>query len=222
MENKMINYFNQLHPLWNTSIMELESLLIKLIKNDNIEEIKFIFKNLQNLGLSFVNDVEMVLNILAQHYSHVVGLENKVNLLNTGIPINYELLIKGAAEGNHYNLFKYAIQNIKPYELDFLEELLEIAAYHASIDVLDEIINIAEKENFDFDYYNLLFHAAFNNKTNVLKYLVEKGLVTLDEMRLLSQKQNFKNLANFLNSYSVLGKRKREEVEYPVSKRLKY
>lgn len=223
MEDLYINYFNTLEPGWRLCQGEFMSLIAKLTEQDKIDAINFILNNLKDLGLTFLNEnnINEILENIIDYYSELVGLDNKVDFLISGLPINKKTLINGALEADNVDIITYLIENDEFNEID-IEELSELAVSFGSVEVLKKIIEILEDEEFCPVYYDLILTAAYNEQFDILKYFLETGIVTLDKLKEIARKKKLYNITNFLNSFSVLGKRKREEAQYPTSKRRRY
>ena len=215
MQNKIINdyktYFFSIFPQWQEKQYEL---ILKLVNLNDINSIKFLMENADEIfPLKTINTYK---GVIEEWFSNAIGRLNRVDLLNSGIELHYQSLIEGAIEGKNYNMFLYAFDKIKN-ELteEEIPDIIELAAAEQNISVLKFLLDKYIDE-FPEIINNIIEITISNNSTDTLRFLIEQGIATLDEIKDMAYKigvrvREKQNLMNFIQSYSILGKRKRIE-----------
>ena len=213
MQNKIINdykiYFLSIFPQWQE---EPYDLILKLVNLNDINSIKFLVENADQI-FSMKNYSLSSEDIIA-NYSNIIGRLNRVDLLNSDIELDYTEIVNGAIEGKNYNMFLYGFEKIEDELINGeITQFIELAAANQNLEVLKYLFDSHGDEFYGFEE-SLLYIAISDNLTDTLRFLVEEGISTLDSLKHMASKGKFKNdknLMNFIQSYTILGKRKTRE-----------
>ena len=207
--NNYNTYFTSLVPNWKIKTYDLIS---KLVNLNDINSITFLIENADEIFST--KNYSLSSDDIIANYSNIIGRFNRVDLLNSDIELDYTELVNGAIEGKNYNMFLYGFEKIED-ELSNGEitQFIELAAVNQNLEVLKYLFDSHATEFYGFEE-SLLYIAISDNLTDTLRFLVEEGISSLDSLKHMASKGEFKNdknLMNFIQSYSILGKRKRKE-----------
>jgi len=206
MEIDYVDYFNKIYPRWNK---DLNGLIKILVHDDNADALIYLLKEANNLNIKLAPSEK---HKIIDNYSYQIGFQNKVNLLHAGLTLNYMFIVIGTIEGNHFNMFLYAYEKFSQDEENDMTEFLMTAIKSGNVDVLKYFVETGDLIiDYDDILEDIIANAAISNRTNILNYLVEMGIVDLDSLRTYASINYDKNILNFINSYTMLGKRKRTE-----------
>jgi len=207
-----INYFNSLEPDWKSNPRKLLEILLE---SNNIQAVKFLYDNIETMNKIFPNlrfYKEDIIAIL----SEFIGYNNRIDLLKSGLELNKFYLIAGAIEGDQYNMFLYLFD--KKSDLSSPENIanfIDIATSAGNIYVLKFFMDFYTDE-FIKNIDNILIVALIDNRTEILDLLMKRGLITPETLINMYQTPQFKNninLKNYLAGITLLGKKRKREVD---------
>ena len=204
-------YFTTLMPEWKVKPYDL---ILKLVNLNDIDSIKFLIENADEI---FSLKTQYVYRAMIRYwFSNAIGRLNRVDLLNSGIKLNYKSLAEGAIEGKNYNMFLYGFDKIKnELSKEEISDIIELSAAEQNLSVLKFLLDTYTDE-FRKMKKSIISMSILHNLTDTLSFLIEQGIATLDELKDMLDKKRFegrenKNLMNFIQSYTILGKRKTRE-----------